>query len=355
MGYPASAYTIQVREIDPATTVVADVPISALSFSKTLNSPGAATLTLPMTSVARSNMRVLKHRVRVLEDGNLRWGGDIWGMSLDTKAQMMDVRALGYFERLRHRQFEQNLFYNGVEQFTIAWGLLDYTQGATVATGNLFITDGGAAASGITRKRHYCAWDSGSIADAIEDLSMAPDGFDFEISDNLVWNVYDGYRGVVTPVKTFTLGDSPDDASNIDDLSLTDDGDDAANYIAGKPDDECLDVSDFVIEPDSSSVSMYGPMHDVVDLPNISEKSERIGFLQEELRNRRYSKRQIVITTPDMPWDSPGFEVGDNIAVTADLGYVTLTAEVFRVITWEVHVMNGTEWSVLTCDSEVLT
>src|SRR5574342_247275 len=344
MGYPASAYTVQVREIDPATTVVADLPVSSVVFSKTLNSPGGAVLELPMWSVTRTNLRVLKHRVRILEDGNLRWGGDVMGADIDSKSQMLNVRALGYFERLRHRQFEQNLFYQNVEQFTIAWGLLDYTQGATLATGNLFITDGGAAASGITRKRHYCAWESGSIADAIEDLSMADDGFDFEITPDLVWNVYYPYRGVITPTKTFTLGDSPDDVTNIDDLRFTDDGDDSANYLAGIPDDECLDVSDFVIQSDSSSLSLYGPLHDAIDLPNISEKTERVNFLQEELRNRRYSKRQIVITTPDMPWDSPGFDVGDNVAVTADLGYVTFSSEVFRAITWEAHVANGQEW-----------
>jgi len=339
-------YTVSVYDMG-GSTVVADLPVSTLTVSKTLNAPGSVEFSLPMrhSDCTYANLQPLARRVKVFRGGGPIWGGDLWAASVDAYSQTVRFACEGYFKRLRYRRFAENLFYKNVDQLAIAWGLIEYTQ----AQSNLGIT-GSAGSSGVTRSRHYCAWESGTVADAIEDLATADDGFDFEIAPNLAWTVWHERRGTTSPSKTFTFGTGPTNETDIWSLRLDDDGSSVANQIAGRPDDDCLDVSDFVVVEDASSIADFGLMQDLIDLPNIDERDDRRAFLKEELRIRKVTRKQVELLSPSLPWDD-GYEVGDVVGLTADMGYISYSSEPFRVISWSVEVAEGNETASVLLDS----
>lgn len=339
-------YTVSVYDM-AGGLVVADLPVSTLTMSKTLNAPGSLEFSLPMrhSDCTYANLQPLARRVRVYRDGGLVWGGDLWAASLDASTQSVRFACAGYFERLRHRRFGENLFYRDVDQLAIAWGVIEYTQ----AQSDLGIT-GSAGSSGVTRNRHYCAWESGTVAEAIEDLATADDGFDWEIGPDLAWTVWHERRGTTSPSKVFSFGTGPTSETDVWALRLDDDGSQVANQIAGRPDDECLDVSDFVIVEDASSIADFGLMQDLIDLPNIQERADRRAFLKEELRIRKKTRKQVNLLSPSLPWVD-GYEVGDVVGLTANTGYVNYSSEPFRCISWTVDVAEGNETANVLLDS----
>lgn len=90
------------------------------------------------------------------------------------------------------------------EQFTIAWGLINYAQTGTDR--NLYFTSSGAIASGKTRLRRYDRSEHPNILDALREFpnlvdgnTGTPNGFDWEIkgyrNGNRLWTPYYPQRG----------------------------------------------------------------------------------------------------------------------------------------------------------------
>ncbi len=98
-----------------------------------------------------------------------------------------------YFER---RRIATTLAYQGVDQLTIAQELIDYAQ--TPVYGNIGVIVG-SETSGVLIDRIYYDYELKGVYPAIQDLSRAEDGFDFNIKVE-----YDPITE--EPIKTLVLG-----------------------------------------------------------------------------------------------------------------------------------------------------
>lgn len=93
-----------------------------------------------------------------------------------------EVRAAGLLDYLRRWRIEPDgagLTYTGIDQATIAKGLIDYYQ--ALAYGNYGIDTSGVATTGVTRDRTYPPLENHLIAQRLSELAAVADGFDFSI------------------------------------------------------------------------------------------------------------------------------------------------------------------------------
>jgi hypothetical protein len=143
----------------------------------------AAELAEFVTDIWAYRDRQLLHRGRVGTTGD-----DVNADSHNTTVNAPDYRAL--LDR-RHLYDSDKLSYVQEDQASIAWQLIQATQGKTA--GNLGITRGSGQTTGFLRDRLYTA--GMSIAEAIGQLADIEGGFDWEIDPQLRLNIFNPQRG----------------------------------------------------------------------------------------------------------------------------------------------------------------
>jgi hypothetical protein len=129
--------------------------------------------------VYRNKEKLFRGRITYSQDG---FGPDRHTATIST----VDYRAI-----LDRRILYTNLNYTGVDQSTIAWNLINYTQG--LSGGNLGITRGTGQSTGITRDRPYEAGQN--VGELIQQLSEVINGFEYEVDADLKFNVFYPQRG----------------------------------------------------------------------------------------------------------------------------------------------------------------
>jgi len=119
--------------------------------------------------------------LHVLRDGVILYRGRVGATSdaLTDVAHVVTVPSVGYREILRRRLLyaDSTLTWGSTDQSTIAWALVQDTQGRT--GGNLGINRGIGAVTGRLRDRTYEAGQA--IGDLIDNLAEVIDGFDWDI------------------------------------------------------------------------------------------------------------------------------------------------------------------------------
>lgn len=342
-------YTITLKN-RAGSTVVADVPATALSFNNNLNAPGAARITVPLrhTSVTPANYAVGQREVYIYRDADLVWGGELWTARADADRQTLSLSATGFYERLRRRLIEDDQVFTAIDASTIVKDLIDYAQAKTGGDMGLDASDFGDF--GPARTEHWCCWDGTSIADAIEVLANKANGFDYEITaDKRVL----GYRPrkALSSSQAFTFGTGPTSASNIVDISVEADASELANIVGGlPPDDGCLDCTDLVKASDATSRSTYGRLDETIDLSDVKSATNRQNIVDRELENSKDPVTTVELTTTDLPFGG-AYETGSQVSVTADLGWIAYSATMFRILGWEVNVEAGYETASLNLDA----
>jgi len=177
-----------------------EIPFSSFSFSEELNNDRSATVSFDRQTLreisekyGKSPIYVLSNTYREIyiydENDNLIYGGYIADLQFsrgNSEEGNMTVASKGFFSLLNKR-FTNNLReYSSQDLSDIAWDLINYTQGLTY--GNFGITRG---ADPTTRSADR-TFQYKNIAEAIEGMSNkeTKDGFDFEITNAKVFNVY---------------------------------------------------------------------------------------------------------------------------------------------------------------------
>jgi hypothetical protein len=110
---------------------------------------------------------------QAMREGNLDNAGNNW----------CTIYCYDWLEQLNSRYTASEKFFDGVDAGQIAWTLIDDTQDQT--NGNLGITQGTIQTT-VPRDRHYY---NQNIMEAIVNLSNVLSGFDFEITNDKVFNV----------------------------------------------------------------------------------------------------------------------------------------------------------------------
>jgi hypothetical protein len=198
--------TYRVLSLDTRTNaLIAELPISGLSYSSVLNGVGelSGTVILPasntdhdrfVSSVYNDAVDEVRRQLVVERDGVIVWCGIVWASPYEDDKQSRSVRAAETWSYFRRRVITSRYNYTDADQLTIAKDLITGAQAAS--GGNINVTTP-TTTSGVLRTQKYEAWEYKPVGEAVEKLAEMQGGFDFAI--DAAWSS----AGALT--KTLTL------------------------------------------------------------------------------------------------------------------------------------------------------
>ncbi|WP_069773028.1 hypothetical protein [Streptomyces sp. LUP30] len=183
--------------------LLAELPLSGVTYSYALNQPGTLRGTIPYNSETlpldpETASTPGRTAVYVDRDGVLVWGGIVWTRQNATGGR--SIQASEFLSYFQHRYVKRTLStdtslitdptYVGsgptaqrlyADQKFVMWSLMRYA--SEQAGGSIGIDLGqiGYAAHGVTRNVTYYQYERPEIYKAISELAAADDGFDFSI------------------------------------------------------------------------------------------------------------------------------------------------------------------------------
>jgi hypothetical protein len=153
--------------------------------------------------------------------GRIHYGQD----NLGQKKHTVNFSAIDYRGLLDRRIIWNDLTYTNIDQSQIAWNLIAHSQ--TRPGGTLGITRGSGQSTGRLRTRPYERGQN--VGTLIQQLSEVIDGFEYEVSPELEFNLFYPQRG---SEKDFVL----DYGGTVSNISRTVSSADFANVIGGSGD-----------------------------------------------------------------------------------------------------------------------
>lgn len=166
----------------------------SVKFGKRQNNYGQCTFDVPINDPKASDLIALRvYQVYIYRDGILIWAGEQANRiaDLDEKGDgWATITAYTWLEQLNSRYTVAEKDYSYQDGSQIAWDLIDTTQ-SDGSYGDLGITQGDLPET-TWREKSYT---NQSVMDAIISLANLIDGFDFEINDSKVFNIYQ-FQGV---------------------------------------------------------------------------------------------------------------------------------------------------------------
>lgn len=347
------------------TPIISDVLAAGVPFDnqaagrwgRTLNAAGTLEFSLPLDACSPEDFAPGQRELHLYREDSshageaLVWGGHLW--VADVRTPWVRFLGVGFYEALRHREMSDD-FYRfaanaNAEQRAIAWALIAYTQGQP--GGGLGITRGSTAGSGTLRTVDACAEERRVIADMIEDIAAADDGFDFEVGPDKVWRTWIPQRGTDRSA-TVTL----DATDTIVDMSYTIDATQVENDVAGIGKKGDCEPIYYVRETDTDSRDTFGLMQGTITRNDIRQDDDLIAALARErlalVKDARKQPNVRIFQGLGGPSPLTGeFDLGDVITVAASWGYATFT-DPFRVGSYGVAFDRlGNEWLELTLDA----
>ena len=168
-----------------------------------LNKPGEATFTYSLkdfselatsiNSTVTALLGIGRFTLECLRDGSVFFAGQIlfFKREVNSISAEISVKALGFFWLLstRFAGLTSDRVFTATDAGAIAWTLIDETQDLT--NGDFGFTQGTIQTS-LNRTLTYTRK---SIKEAIEDLAFADGGFDFEVDENKILNIFYPFKG----------------------------------------------------------------------------------------------------------------------------------------------------------------
>jgi hypothetical protein len=182
--------------------IVAELPITGVSFTQQLNQAGAFSAHLLLSGVNTFGYNVdastqpTRNAIYVDRNGVLVWGGVIWSRSYNSADQILSITAREFESYFEHRLISTTEAFTNADQLLIARTLIDNAQ--ALPNGDIGVITN-AETSGVLIDRVYYDYEYKNVYSAIQDLSKQDDGFDFNIKVE-----YDGVT--FEPKKTLVLG-----------------------------------------------------------------------------------------------------------------------------------------------------
>ncbi len=182
--------TYRVFSFDLRTkTLLGELEVSGLRYGERLNSVGELSGVVSLPSPTSTANRLLaaqindlvdegRRRLVVDRDGVIVWTGPVWMSPYRDSPPTREIRAATMWSYFRRRVRSTRKVFTAVDQVSMAQTLITDAQAET--GGNLGITVE-ASTSGVTKSQTYEAFEVKQIAEAIEQLAAADNGFDFAI------------------------------------------------------------------------------------------------------------------------------------------------------------------------------
>lgn len=270
------------------------------------------------------------------------WTGYLWACRVNGRDEL-ECSGEGLYSILRHRYIQADLVYLATGQATIARNLISYTNGRA-PTLISFGTDAGANTA---RSVAYCGWERRLVSDAIEELALADDGYDFEVTPTGQWNTYQPRKGTDLSA-AFILDGSDIDVENLD---YSEDATDlATEFTATGPCESC--AGDTYVAVSGGVDGTYG-LHEASDHFDFRENAHVAAAGREAYRNRKVPRRAASIRIPpDTGLGFDSFALGDLVQLQLSRGWLNVNRKM-RVIGQSYQLEDTLEWKVLDLDSVV--
>ena len=182
--------------------IIAELPITGVSFTQQLNQAGTLQAHLLLTGINTYEFNVdaatqpARNAIYVDRNGDLVWGGVIWGRTYNSASQTISITAREFESYFERRRISTTRAFTNTDQLEIVQTLINDAQ--AVPSGDIGVIVG-TETSGILVDRVYYDYEIKGVYQAIQDLSRQDDGFDFNITVN-----YDPLTNI--PTKTLVLG-----------------------------------------------------------------------------------------------------------------------------------------------------
>jgi hypothetical protein len=332
-------YKIQVRDVDG--DYLGEFPnFRALQFGKRLNNYGQCSFQVPINDPNAGSLIGLRaFSVEVWREEILIWAGEQVNKqgTLDNKGDnWVTIYCYDWFEQLLGRYTDSEVTFTGIDAGEIAWQLINTSQ--SLSNGDLGITEGTIEATQNRDRTYY----NQNVGQAIINLSNVLNGFDFEINNSKVFNVY-VTQGV----------DRSDDiileyGVNVSDMRITEDFSKPVNkaIILGDSGDPLDPLR--VERSDAALQTQYKLREGLSNETTVSEP----GTLNEsgDAMIRKYGipllkiSMGIVRKSPTIA----DFALGDIIALKVQNGIYNISKN-FRIFEWQVNFnTDNTETLTLT-------
>jgi len=181
--------------------IIAELPLTGVSFGSQLNQAGSFQGHILLSGIDTVGFNIIdatiptKCAIYVDRDGVLVWGGIIWNRSYQSSNQVLSINGREFESYFEKRRITSNQVFTNIDQLTITQNLISLAQGVTY--GNIGVQVG-VETSGVLVSRTYYDYEKKTYYSALQDLSRAENGFDF--------NIDVAYDGSGAPTKTLTLG-----------------------------------------------------------------------------------------------------------------------------------------------------
>ncbi len=336
----ADIWRLDIWNRNGGSAQVTNVPFESAMLNWTLNGPGATEINFPLAGPKAPAWALIapgKKELKWYRNGNLVWGGVLWGVDTDVTNYTLRVFGEGYFSWLRHRVAENDLFYTDVSAHQVAWNLINYTQGLT--NGNLGITQGSHTGGSTAVDRDYCAANFPNLGDAIQDLASMEDTWDFYISPQKSVHTDKVFRTFNPRLGTDLTGTVAITPDNTHALTYQVDAHWVANVVAVTGSDDCLPPA--IVEAHAGSQSDYGLLYYIEDTPQFDHYRDILHYAKERKRLHQKPRWTVNATYDDtqgVPFAS--FDVGDIVQVTVDRGHANFS-QGMRCIAYQVDLSLG--------------
>jgi hypothetical protein len=180
--------------------IIAELPLTGVTFTEQLNQAGTFQGHLLLSGIDATAFNVDpsttpgRSALYVDRDGELVWGGVIWGRDYNSTAQTLMFSAREFESYFERRRITETVAFDNVDQLTIAQTII--TNAQSVPSGNIGVIVG-TETSGVLLSRTYYSYELKQVYGALQDLSRGQNGFDFNIAISYVGGV---------PTKTLELG-----------------------------------------------------------------------------------------------------------------------------------------------------
>lgn len=197
---PEHTYTYLFTDLR-TDVLLAELPLSGVSYGYELNGVGKLTGTIPYNSETlpldpETASRPGRTAVYVDRDGVLVWGGIVWTRQDTTGGK--SIQAAEFLSYYQHRYVKKTLstdtsllidpayvdsggqrLYS--DQQHVVWSLLRYARDQTGGSIGIDLNPLATSATGITRVATYAGYERPEIYKSIVDLAASDDGFDFGV------------------------------------------------------------------------------------------------------------------------------------------------------------------------------
>ena len=330
-------------------SILAELPITDVSFTQQLNTAGTFTGHLLLSGVNAAGLNVangtIPGRTAIYVDRNdaLVWGGVLWNREYNSTTQTLTFQAREFLSLFERRRIITTAAYTNIDQLQLAQTIMSNAQGVTGGNiGMLYNQDSGSTStSGVLVSRTYYGYEYKQVLAAVQDLAKQTSGFDFEIS-----TYYDGdgnpaksfntyypksgktYSTTSTTAPVFQL------PGNIVEYEYPEDATIAANTIyalgAGSNEGKLIATA-----TDATKVSAGWPLlEDQANYSDLTDATLLAGLAGGQISAVSYPPTTLRVVAP--PSQSPTFgtyEIGDEVRVIInDNRFPTTLDAIYRLV-----------------------